>query len=85
MQVCHRAQPVTTEEPAEDLDPNRCIGDPDVLCIEIYLVVRAEQRVSAPRGERGAVDEEPVVGRIACGNILQQRQNRRKLGRSHIG
>ena len=37
-------------------------------------MVRGEQRVGAPRGEGGAVVEEPVVGRVVGGNILQQRQ-----------
>lgn len=53
--------------------------------VEINLVVGGEQRVGAPRGERGAMGKEPVIGRVVGVNILQQRQNGSKLDRSNIG
>lgn len=72
------------EKPAEDSDLYRCLRAPDVPNVEIYLMVGGEQRVGFPGGERGAVGEEPVVGRVVRGNILQQRQNIRKFDRSNI-
>ena len=59
-----------TEKLDEDLDLGRSLGAPDVPRVELDLVAGGEQRVGAPRRERGAVGEEPVVGRIGGGNIM---------------